>query len=220
MKKTTLMGIIATLLAMVINAEASLYTVGSIPGDSPLGASFTGTYDQASPGVTVGNLTVTLDVSGGYNGYLYAYLVAPNGTLVSLLNRPGATGGNPFGYSGSGLNVTLSDAATGGVNTTPETSGVVVTGTYQAAGALSGFNGSAADGTWTLFFADLGQGGGQAELTGWSLDVTAVPEPVNMALTVFGVASIGIGAARVCRLRGGRWDFHWAGIRRELSRLF
>jgi len=22
-----------------------------------------------------------------------------------------------------------------------------------------------------------------------------------------------------CLLRGGRWDFHWAGIRRETSRL-
>ena len=22
-----------------------------------------------------------------------------------------------------------------------------------------------------------------------------------------------------CLLRGGRWDFHWAGIRREMTRL-
>ena len=188
---------LATLLAAVINAGASLYTVGSIPVDNPLGASFTGTYDQAPPGTTVGNLTVTLDVNGGYNGYLYAYLVAPNGTLVSLLNLPGVTGGNPYGYSGSGLNVTLSDAGTGGIDNAPETAGAVLTGTYQAAGALSGFSGSAVDGTWTLFFADLGQGGGQPELTGWSLDITVVPEPVNVALTFFGIASIGIGVVRV-----------------------
>ena len=23
-----------------------------------------------------------------------------------------------------------------------------------------------------------------------------------------------------CLLRGGRWEFHWAGVRRELARLF
>lgn len=92
------------------------------------------------------------------------------------------TGGNPYGFAGSGLNVTLSDAATGGIDSTPETPGAVLNGTYQAAGALSGFNGSAADGTWTLFFSDLGQGGSPPALTGWSLDITAVPEPVNLAL--------------------------------------
>ena len=186
MKKSTLLGILAALLAAVSNAGASLYSVGGIPVASPLGASFTGAYDQAPVGATVGSLTVDLNLSGGYNGNLYAYLVAPNGTLVTLLNQPGVTGGNPYGYSGSGLNVTLSDSATGGIDSTPETAGAVLNGTYQAAGALSGFNGSAADGTWTLFFADLGQGGGQPTLTGWSLDITAVPEPAPVALAVFG----------------------------------
>ncbi len=185
MNKKTLLGMLAALLAAVINAGASLYTVGSIPVDNPLGASFTGTYDRASPGIAVASLTVDLTVSGGYNGYLYAYLVAPNGTQVMLLNQPGVSGGNPYGYAGSGLNVTLSGAATGGIDTTPEAAGSVLTGTYQAAGALSGFSGSAADGTWTLFFADLGQGGGQPDLTGWSLDITAVPEPVEVALAIF-----------------------------------
>jgi hypothetical protein len=147
----------------------------------------------------VGSLTVTLDVSGGYNGFLYAYLVAPNGNMAMLLNGPGTSGGNPYGYSGSGLNITLSDAATGGIDTTPETAGAVLNGTYQAAGALTGLSGSVADGTWTLFFADLGQGGGQPELTGWSLDITAVPEPVNFAMAIFGMGAIGVGTVRVYR---------------------
>ena len=140
MKITTLTGITALLLAAVVNAGASLYTVGNIPVDNPLGASFTGTYDQASPGATVGSLTVTLGVSGGYNGYLYAYLVAPNGALVTLLNRPGVTTGNPYGFSGSGLNVTLSDAAPGGIgiDAAPETAGAVLNGTYQAVGPCRG----------------------------------------------------------------------------------
>lgn len=188
----------AALLATVMarNAGASLYPIGTIPDGSPVGVSFTGTYDGAVAGATVGLLTVSLSISGGYNGNLYAYLVAPNGTMVILLNQPGATVGNPFGYTGSGLNVTLSDTAAGSIQTTPETPGSVFTGAYQAAGSLSGFNGSVANGNWTLFFADEVSGGGQAQLTGWSLDITAVPEPVNMALIILGVGFTGVIAMR------------------------
>jgi len=180
------------LLATAMNAGASLYPIGSIPDGSPVGVSFTGTYDGATSGETVGSLTVSLSISGGYNGNLYGYLVAPNGTLTMLLNQPGATGGNPFGYAGSGLNVTLTDATTiggntvTGIQTTTETPGQLFSGTYNAAESLGTFNNSSANGTWTLFFADEVAGGGQATLTSWSLDITAVPEPVNMAMAIFG----------------------------------
>lgn len=49
--------------------------------------------------------------------------------------------------------------------------------------------------TWTLFFADQSPGL-QNTLSGWSLDITAVPEPLNVALGVFGVVVTGVGAAR------------------------
>ena len=191
----------AALLAMVMNAEASLYPIGTIPDGSPVGVSFTGTYDQAPLGATVSGLTVSLDISGGYNGNLYAYLVAPNGTMVLLLNQTGVSLGNPFGYAGSGFNVTLSDSATGSIQTTPETPGSVFGSglDYQAAGSLSGFNGLLADGTWTLFFADQTAGGGQAILNGWSLNITAVPEPANIALVFFGMGFVGFGTIRYLR---------------------
>lgn len=200
MKITTLIGMLAILLVTVMNTKASLYAVGSIPDGNPVGVSFTGNYDQASPGATVSSLTVDLNISGGYNGNLYAYLVAPNGTMVVLLNQPGVSLGNPFGYAGSGLNVTLSDTASGSIQTAPETPGSVFGSglAYQAAGSLSGFNGSAADGTWTLFFADEVAGGGQPILNGWSLNITAVPEPANMALVIFGGGFIAVFAVRSC----------------------
>src|SRR5690348_10338464 len=47
---------------------------------------------------TISSLTVSLDLSGGFNGDLYAYLAGPNGGFGVLLNRPGVTGGNAFGY--------------------------------------------------------------------------------------------------------------------------
>ena len=196
MKNLTLIGMMATLLTTVMNAGASLYPTGSIPDGNPVGVSFTGNYDQASPGATVSSLTVDLSISGGYNGNLYAYLVAPNGTMVLLLNQPGATISNPFGYSGSGFNVTLSDTAAGSIQTTPETAGSTFSGNDQAAGTLANFNGSVADGNWTLFFADETAGGGQAILNGWSLNITAVPEPANIALVIFGMGFVGFGIIR------------------------
>lgn len=171
--------------ALAVGAHASLYTTGSIPDGNPTGATFTGTYDQAAAGSTVSSLTISLNISGGYNGDLYSYLVAPNGTLVMLLNQPGVAG-NGFGASGAGMNITLQDVGAANGNIQSETSGSVLSSSYNAAGSLSDFNGSAANGTWTLYFADTANGGGTSTLNGWSLDITAVPEPVNVALGVFG----------------------------------
>ena len=81
-----------------------------------------------------------------------------------------------------------------------ETSGSILTGTYQARDSLSAFNGSAANGAWTLFFADLASGGGTAELTGWSLNLTVVPEPVELALGLFAAMLLALaGLKRLCR---------------------
>jgi hypothetical protein len=40
--------------------------------------------------------------------------------------------------------------------------------------------------TWTLFFADQSTGGTTTLNNGWSLDIEAVPEPVNLAVGIFG----------------------------------
>jgi hypothetical protein len=45
--------------------------------------------------------------------------------------------------------------------------------------------------SWTLFIADL-SGGSVSTLNSFSLDITAVPEPVNVALGTFG-GLMGVG---------------------------
>ena len=199
-----LLGTLMVLLAAV-SVRGALYTetfssgtsVGPIPDGNPVGVTFGGTVSGIPSGFTVSGLTVGLNISGGYNGDLYAYLMAPDGTVVVLLNQPGVVvGGNQFGYDGSGLNVTLSDSGATGIQTTPETAGAVFSGTYQAAGTLVDFNGRVADGTWTLFFADMSSGGGTSTLNSWSLNIEAVPEPVNVALGIFGALLGGLALAR------------------------
>jgi subtilisin-like proprotein convertase family protein len=171
------------------------FSGGPIPDGNPVGVTFVGTVNNIPSDFTVSGLTVNLNISGGYNGDLYAYLVAPNGTLVVLLNQPGVSV-DGWGASGAGMNITLQDGTSDHGSIQSETSGSVLSGSYNAAESLVSFNGSAADGTWTLYFADLSNGGGTSTLNSWSLDITAVPEPVNVALGIFGGLLGGLGLVR------------------------
>lgn len=195
--------LLATLL-LSLNAQAGLYTEsftvtgGTIADGNPVGTTFAGVVSDIPAGYTIGSLTVGLNLSGGYNGDLYAYLVAPDQTMVMLLNQPGTA---PFYAPGSGLNVTLDASAGTGIQTAAETAGVQFTGTYSAAGNLADFNGLIANGTWTLYFADLSSGGGTSTLNSWSLGITAVPEPANVALGVFAGLFAVAGLAKIVRRR-------------------
>jgi len=189
-KKRILSGVVTTLTCAGIRGalySESFAVNSAIPDGNPVGAVFRGAVSDASGGSTVGSLSVTLNITGGYNGDLYSYLVAPNGTMVVLMNQPGVTTGNPFGFSGSGFNITLSDTGTdGNIQTFNETPGGAVTGSFTAAGTLANLNGSSIDGTWTLFFADESSGGGASVLNSWSLGITTpVPEPMTVALGTF-----------------------------------
>jgi|CZKV01.1.fsa_nt_gi subtilisin-like proprotein convertase family protein len=189
----------------------------SIPDGNDSGVFSTIVVNGAN--LSLSDITVTLNVSDGYNGDLYAYL-SYNGTLVTLLNRigvgtSGGNGGTASGNSDAGFTIILGSSGTDvhtaangalaangsyladGRNIDPSSSPV----SFDAAGTqnLNGsYGGMDPNGTWTLFFADVSGGGGTSTVNGWSLDITAVPEPVNVALAIFGVALLGTGVARWC----------------------
>lgn len=189
MKKSVLT---AAVLFVALISRATLtqtFTGGSIADGNPVGSVFNGSFTAAPGTYTVSGITVDLQLTGGYNGDLYAYLIAPNGTMVVLMNQPGVAI-NGFGASGSGMNITLADGF-GSIQDVISSS--VLAGTYGAAGTLADFNGSLADGTWQLYFADLSSGGGTSTLTGWGLNITAVPEPVNVAAGAFALILFAAG---------------------------
>ncbi|PWU15930.1 MAG: PEP-CTERM sorting domain-containing protein [Verrucomicrobia bacterium] len=198
-------------LALALSSRAALYTFtfsgpfansGNVPDGNLSGwtdsQNVGGMYEQVTA------LQVKLNISGGYNGDLYAYLSHDN-VLVPLLNRVGVSSGNSFGSSDSGFNVTFS--ATGADVHTASAGGGQLTGNYSADGrtisplspaaafdtasriALNAFNDLNPNGLWYLFIADVSAGGGQAHVNSWELDIAAVPEPIGPGLAIFAVSA-------------------------------
>lgn len=164
---------------------------------------------------TISSVTVGLDISGGYNGDLFAFLAGPNGGYAVLLNRVGVSNdASAFGYGNTGFNVVLSDSGSSDVHYYQSSSYTLngngqLTGTWipdgrtidpmsapslfgsTAPSALLGsFNGTDPNGQWTLFVADL-SAGGQSDLVSWSLDIVTVPEP---SVLVLGIMGLGLAA--------------------------
>jgi len=85
---------------------------GVVPDGNVTGWSDTRTLSGITEN-SILDVNVTLHLTGGWNGDLYAYLTHASGFSV-LLNRAGRTSGNTFGYGDAGLNVTFDDAAANG----------------------------------------------------------------------------------------------------------
>ena len=180
MKKTILLG-----LAMAaLNAGAILSwnsgALNSVVPDGNTNGWVNSTVISGQSGtIQPGSLQVALNLTGGYNGDLYAYLVNSSGGFVVLLDR---VGGLPFGYSDAGMTVTFtSDAAQ---NIHNYGGGFVPSGAYlpDNSGITTGNSGSLAsflnpNGTWSLFIADLSSGGvTTVQSWGLQMDIVAVPE--------------------------------------------
>jgi len=183
-----------------------------------LDADFNGFSDTQSitvsntAGSVISEVRVLLNLTGGYNGDLYAYLTHGSGFAV-LLNRAGRTSGNLFGYGDAGFNITLADSAATDIHVYGGNGGLTLTGPWQPDGRnvnpagtldadlrttpLSLFNSLDANGAWTLFLADL-SGGQQSTLAGWGLELTTIPEPTTWML-------LGLGAV-MAAARGMRWS--------------
>lgn len=161
---------------------------------------------------SISSVRVRVEVSGGYNGDLYGYL-SYNNVLVPLVNRPGMGTGDAFGYGDDGFFVTFSDAASdnfhfyqtvsgwdisGGAAWKPDGRGISPLSSSSAFDApgtvtLASFEGMNPNGNWTLAFADVSAGGGQATVMSWGLEIVTVPEPptnvgVGLFAGFFGVA--------------------------------
>lgn len=227
MKQMLLVGVIAALVTVPSARASFTYTFTEnalIPDGSAVGASFTHQLTDAGPALAgrITDVNVTLNLSGGYNGDLYAYLVHDTGFTV-LVNRIGRSGTSGPGYAGSSLHVSLDDQGLlgnihtygGGALTAPDGPPATPAFSYQPDGRnvspttgnmtplgtteLSSFNDLAGSGNWTLYVADV-SATDQSMLTSWSLEIAAVPEPASLLEGSVAVLFLGGGLAFV-RLR-------------------
>jgi hypothetical protein len=148
--------------------------IGTIPDNNVIGTSgLSGTYFTASGlGLSVSALTLTFVLQGGDSSDLSGYLRLGSTDyfdLTTVIRGQTLSAGSPITY-------TLDFSNTG----------------FQSA-----FDGQNPNNTWTLYFADA-VNGDATTLNGWSLnitDISAVPEPVNIALGIFGGLVV-IGSVR------------------------
>jgi subtilisin-like proprotein convertase family protein len=198
----------ATRLLQAQTIESYTFTTNRLVPDGDA----SGLSDVRSVPSAIGQITslsVRLKITGEFNGDIYGYLRHSSGFTV-LLNRPGKTATNDFGYADSGFNVTFQTGATNGdvhiyENIMTPAAGFPLTGFWQPDGrnvdpatvtdasprttSLTNFNNLNATGTWTLYLADVASGGTNM-LTEWGIDITGSAYPTliwpNPADIVYG----------------------------------
>jgi subtilisin-like proprotein convertase family protein len=208
---------LAVLLAGTVSASAQHYsftnsTSASVPDANPNG--IFSTIDVSGIPGTITDVTLSVNISGGYNGDLYAYLSGDNGGFSVLLNRVGRTDSDPTGYSDPGMDILFSDSAAGDVHLYGGNSGAPLTGTWQPdarntdpqlaldtdprTAPLSSFDNRNPNGTWVLFLGDFANES-QSTLVSWTLNIDAVPEPSSASLLMIGLAIFWAMRRRVSR---------------------
>lgn len=219
------------------SAVAGGFTWSSSPGATIPDGSDLGVADSINvafaEGHTITGLRVTLDISGGYNGDLYAYLYHESGQDIGfsvLLNRPGRTASDPDGYPDAGFRITLDDSASADIHSyrlTLNPNGDVLQGVWQPdarnvspysvldssarSAFLSSFLGHDPRGDWTLFVADVSPVGGST-LNSWSIEIVTAPEPGSLAC-----ASVLGAAAVTCRFWRKKHSMNATNFSKEAS---
>jgi len=195
----------AALLGIGWTAHADQLSFTNQPNTTLLDGNPTGLATSLNVSGVAGwltNVTVSLTVTGGYNGDLYAYLTGDNGGFAVLLNRTGKTVSTPFGYEDAGFDILLDELATLDIHNYGGNSGNLLSGTWQPDGRdvdpqlvldtdlrlarLDNFNGLSPNGTWTLFVADMALNDVTGALVRWSLNFEAVPEPSTALFALLG----------------------------------
>jgi len=149
--------VLSVLSAASFSAHAALYTYSGTAAAIPDNDVFGLSQSQTLSGLSTSITAVTLNFT--LAGGLITDLTT---ATLRLGNLPGST----F------------------VDLTPSMSGSLSAPVTFTVDVSSSFSGQDPNNTWTLFFADTSPGG-QTTLEGWSLDITAVPEPVSKALIIF-----------------------------------
>jgi hypothetical protein len=157
--------LVGLLVALSLSAWGAVYDYGTRAGGSPIGVipdnnslGFSDAHTLSGLPSPIATLNLTFVLQGGFSSDLSGYL-----RLGNLITSP-AYSLSTFIHS-----QTLSEI-------TPITYTIDLTSTFATFDPNN---------TWTLFFADT-SAGGATTFNGWSLNIEPVPEPIHLALGIFG----------------------------------
>jgi subtilisin-like proprotein convertase family protein len=220
MRLTFLLAILSASSAAAATITLTDGVVSTIPDGSSSGIARNLTVSGSGEFVATAEVDLNLSAapaSSAFLGDLYIYLT--NGTFLSVLtNRAGRSATAPAGYGDNQpVTVTFSAAGANDFHTyrIPVTGSATtalsgpLTGTWQPDGrttdpavvlntdprpaGLNVFTGVPADGTWSLFAADLSTGAVH-QINSWTLRLQTVPEPGTAGLA--GAAAVFLLARR------------------------
>jgi hypothetical protein len=151
-----------------------------------------------------GTGTTTSPRQHTWGGDLAAILTAPNGDNAHVFVRVGGTSSTALGDSsdwGGAYTFTNIGPSFAAAATTAGVGSIIANGSYgrftNATVAprptvdtddFTVFHGDDGGGTWTLTIQDW-TGGDTGSITGWSIDITSIPEPASMGMLA-GVAAL------------------------------
>ncbi len=190
--------------------SALTYTsFSAIPDHSIVGMSDTRVV--SSPITYIQSVTIDLVISGGWNGDLYGYLSHDSGFTV-LHNRVGRRFGQAAGSSGMGMDLTLADDAIENIHEAITPPAGTLPGVFKPDGrnvspgtaldtdpvttGFSAFNGLDANGSWTLFIADVAAGE-TSDPKSWTLNIEGGPEPSFPLLVMAGFLTASFRRSRL-----------------------
>ncbi|MDD5558661.1 proprotein convertase P-domain-containing protein [Candidatus Methylomirabilis sp.] len=174
-------------VGQAVTATTYTYTGSpvSIPDNNPTGAIATLTVPGS---LVIGDINLNLtNITHTWIGDLVVQLIAPDGTNITMINRPpngtGSNGNDNF------TNTVLDDEAT---NSIQSQTGSVTNASFRPANPLSGFANKAGNGTWTLKIIDAASVD-TGTITAWSLTIApitcTVSQTVTLTVTVRGSAN-------------------------------
>lgn len=131
------------------------------------GAPATSTISVSGVSGNVTDLDVSINITHTWVGDIDA-TVAKGATSVLVIDNPGAATPTACGSGTDNMAITLDDEGTNPVETGP----FPLAGTYTPNSPLSAFDGTAANGDWTLTITDGGLGD-TGSLDSWALIITA-----------------------------------------------
>jgi extracellular elastinolytic metalloproteinase len=159
----------------------------AIPDNTPAGVTSTFTVTNS---VVITDLNVDLNISHTYVGDITVSITSPNGTTVTIVDRPGVPA-STFGCFGDDILATFDDEAVSPIETECAGTAPTISGSIIPQNSLSVFDGENTSGIWEINVFDSA-GGDTGTLNSWGITYSyeIVSAPLDVVLDATGNATI------------------------------